>query len=458
MTTAHGRLSHSVPPVDARADAEEIAEIARSRVERARIDILLEHPYFAAALLAIPLRGTSEATIAQALVTDGSRIVYRYDLVAALERPKVRRLIMHALAHVLLQHPERGGSRDWGLWTTACDVAVELLFDQLGMKCDESVRKLRIFAGDSAERIYERLHEEAEAARSAPRFPPLPRPACSDDGMLPAAHDRGDAATLDDTSRSRLEDDSRAREAIERATAGTDAPSGVELESLARDFRHEVSTRPRKGAGTTAGSGNAELDAAAREQVCWRRVLARFMLEPIDREWSFARPNRKHIWRGLYLPGPIDVEGGRFVVAIDTSGSMSDEILRVMLGEIDAIRRMCACELTVLQFDAAIHATAEFSASCAEDARIGSTKLMRVFGRGGTDLRLPFRWAEEELRNGRRISALIVCTDGYGPLPQEPPRGMPVLFLLPKMHAAPEFGEKLVVDPQVALGGARHSF
>jgi predicted metal-dependent peptidase len=445
MTTAHGRLSHSVPPVDARADAEEIAEIARSRVERARIDILLEHPYFAAALLAIPLRGTSEATIAQALVTDGSRIVYRYDLVAALERPKVRRLIMHALAHVLLRHPERGGSRDWGLWTTACDVAVELLFDELGMKSDESVRKLRIFAGDSAERIYERLHEEAEAARSAPRFPPLPRPACSDDGMLPAAHDRGDAETLDDTRRSHLEDDSRAHEAIERATAGTDAPSGMQLESLARDFRREVNERPRKAAGTAAGSGKAELDAAAREQVCWRRVLARFMLEPIDREWSFARPNRKHIWRGLYLPGPIDVEGGMFVVAIDTSGSMSDHALSQVLGEVDAIRRSCACELTVLQFDAAIHAQAEFSRWSDQDQQIGSTQMMRVFGRGGTDLRLPFTWAEKARGDGRRISALIVCTDGYGPLPERAPDGLPVLFLLTPGHSAPKFGEQVVL-------------
>ena len=85
MTLAQGRISRFTPPDDPRADAEEIEEIARSRVERARIDILLEHPYFAAALLAIPLRGTSETVIPQAIATDGARIVYRYDLVAAIE-------------------------------------------------------------------------------------------------------------------------------------------------------------------------------------------------------------------------------------------------------------------------------------------------------------------------------------------------------------------------------------
>ena len=33
-------------------------------------------------------------------------------------------------------------------------------------------------------------------------------------------------------------------------------------------------------------------------------------------------------------PGPVEINGGRFVVAIDTSGSMSDHSLGVMLGEI----------------------------------------------------------------------------------------------------------------------------
>jgi hypothetical protein len=41
MTLAQGRISRFTPPDDPRADAEEIEEIARSRVERARIDILL---------------------------------------------------------------------------------------------------------------------------------------------------------------------------------------------------------------------------------------------------------------------------------------------------------------------------------------------------------------------------------------------------------------------------------
>lgn len=438
MTIARGRIARFTPPVDARVDEEKIEEIARSRVERSRIDILLEHPYFAAALLAIPLRGTSEDAIPNAIATDGARIVYRFDLVAAVERPKVRRLILHALAHVLLKHPERGGSRDWSLWTAACDIAVEELFDSLGIRPVDGPHDFARFRGKSAEAIY----AELEASRRTTSLVPA-----SLDGMVPPLRESNSEALEDtDACPDGSEDPwSAAREAFDRATADATMPTPRELAQLQHDFSGDLGGALKNSSGTTPGNGSAEIDAA-REQVCWRQRLARFMREPIDREWSFARPNRKHLWRGLYLPGPMEIEGGKFVVAIDTSGSMSDRSLSRVLGEVDAIRRSCACELTVLQFDAAIHAKAEFSRWSDEDAQIGSTKVMRFFGRGGTDLRLPFTWAESERRAGRGISALIVCTDGYGPLPPRAPDGLPVLFILTPVHSAPAFGETVVLS------------
>jgi predicted metal-dependent peptidase len=442
MTIAQGRIARFTPPGDARAGEErieeQIEEIARSRVERARIDILLEHPYFAAALLAIPLRGTSEDAIPNAVATDGARIVYRFDLVAAVERPKVRRMILHALAHVLLKHPERGGSRDWSLWTAACDIAVEELFDSLGIRAVHGPHDFARFRGKPAEAIY----AELEASRRTNSLVPAPL-----DGMVPPLRE-SNSETLEDAAPhpDGSEDPwSAAREAFDRATADATMPTPRELAHLQHDFRSDLGGARERSGGTTPGNGSAEIDAA-REQVCWRQRLARFMREPIDREWSFARPNRKHLWRGLYLPGPMEIEGGKFVVAIDTSGSMSDRALSLVLGEVDAIRRSCACELTVLQFDATIHAKAEFSRWSDEDAQIGSTKVMRFFGRGGTDLRLPFTWAESERRAGRGISALIVCTDGYGPLPPLAPDGLPVLFILTPAHSAPAFGEKVVLS------------
>ena len=430
----------------------EIESIARTRVERARIDILLEHPYFATALLAIPLRGTAERVISKALVTDGKRIVYRHDLVAALDRPAIRRLIMHALAHTLLRHPERGGSRDWDRWTVACDIAVELLLRDFGMGREQGSEKsasparadpvLKEFEGRAAEEIYEVLASQPTRALGplSDSADAMLRPSGATDARtkVDGADDKGD----DGSRRSAEERHVSERASFERAASDAEAPTVVELERLTRDFATTVKTATPGGC---AGDGSSEVDAAQTSEVPWRQLLARFMLDRIGRSWSFARPNRKHLWRGLYLPGPCEIEGGRLVVAIDTSGSMSDRDLGMILSEIDAISRMCLCELTVLQFDSEIHAVAEFSHHGQEDASIGSTRIMRMFGRGGTDLRRPFEWVDEQRRNGRSISALIVCTDGWGPLPREAPPSLPVLFMLTPNHAAPTFGEHIVL-------------
>jgi len=439
MRLAEPRFEAAAPETPARASVEEIEEIARSRMESARVDILLDHPYFAAALLAIPMRGTFDEAIAHAVVTDGTRIAYRHDLVAALERLQVRMLIMHALAHVLLRHPERGGSREWRAWTTACDVAVDLLFEGLGLVRPHEIAHLRGFQDLSAEAIYEKL---VTTGAPAPGITPV---APHGDGMQRPAETEPGEASPEEPRKSRTEREGEG-DAFERAMSGAERPTKVHLQGLQRDFARDLEGRSGGSApGTHAGNASSEIDAAQREQVRWQQVLARFMRETIDQEWSFSRPNRKHLWRGIYLPGPVEIAGGRFVVAIDTSGSMSDRDLGLVLGEIDAIRRTCACELTVLQFDAQIHATAEFSRWSDQHEGIGSSKVMRVFGRGGTDLRLPFTWAEEERRKGRSISALIVCTDGFGPLPSDAPAGLPVLFLLTPHHAAPDFGEQLAL-------------
>lgn len=437
MRLAEPRFTAPAPDECARASTEEIEEIARSRMESARVDILLDHPYFAAALLAIPMRGTSDEALKHAVVTDGTRIAYRYDLVAALGRPQVRMLIMHALAHVLLRHPERGGARNWEAWTAACDIAVDLLFEDLGLVRQRDIAHLSGFQKLSAEAIYEKL---ASSGVPAPGSPPL-QP--HGDGMQrpPDDDSNGDEASPPP------EHDSEG-DAFERAMTGVERPTAAHLEGVRRDFAHGIEKAAGGSVvGSQAGDASSEIDAAQRERIRWQQVLARFMRDTIDHEWSFARPNRKHIWRGIYLPGPMEITGGRFVVAIDTSGSMSGRDLALVLGEIDAIRRSCACELTVLQFDTQIHAKAEFSRWNDEDEKVGSTKVMHMFGRGGTDLCVPFSWAEEERRKGRSISAMIVFTDGDGPLPQEAPYGLPVLFLLTPRHREPNFGEKLVLWP-----------
>ncbi|MGA1225085.1 MAG: DUF2201 family putative metallopeptidase, partial [Phycisphaerales bacterium] len=76
------------------ATCSETEAVARGRLEKARIDILLDHPFLANALLRMPLRGTWDEAIPNPVLTDGRRIVYRFDLVASMLRPAVRVLVL----------------------------------------------------------------------------------------------------------------------------------------------------------------------------------------------------------------------------------------------------------------------------------------------------------------------------------------------------------------------------
>jgi predicted metal-dependent peptidase len=443
FATEPGRciVGASAPAAGTPVDRAEIEEIALDRLEKARIDILLDHPYFASALLQLPLRGTWDPAIRHAVVTDGKRIVFRHDLVAALLRPKVRVLVLHALAHVLLDHPGRGGARAWPIWTAACDIAVDELLGALG-----EIEPPRVAfgekrpAGRSAEEIYDELlyQERLRAAghAPAPESAPAPPRESTDAFLSPTSAPHADEA------------EHAERDAFLRAAADSETLSAVDMGTLQAGFRHEA-TKAIRAAGNGAGAVSSEVAACERTVIPWRSELACFLRDPVDRIHSFARPNRKHLWRGIILPGTVPVEGGRVVVAIDTSGSMSDADLAQVLGEIDALRRTGACDLVVLQFDASIQAVAEFSPFEEPRVPMGSTQVMRMCGRGGTDLRLPFTWTEEAMQRDERISALVVCTDGFGPLPADAPDGLPVLFMLTPHHAPPSFGRQLVLPDRL---------
>jgi predicted metal-dependent peptidase len=80
-------------------------------------------------------------------------------------------------------------------------------------------------------------------------------------------------------------------------------------------------------------------------------------------------------------------------------------------------------------------------------------------GRGGTDIRAPFVYANAQLQEGERLAGIVVATDGYGPLPTAEPR-VPVIWLLPAREAAafrPPFGGVIAINaPDGSAWDGRH--
>jgi predicted metal-dependent peptidase len=139
----------------------------------------------------------------------------------------------------------------------------------------------------------------------------------------------------------------------------------------------------------------------------------------------------------VYLPS-IGVPGPEHVIAaIDNSGSMSEQDLGRVLSELDRLRALAECRLTVIQCDAAIQTIASFEPW--DLAQVDFSR-MTTRGRGGTDFRPVFdRIAREHQLQSP--DALIYATDGYGTFPSDPPQ-FPCVWIVPAHgQASFPFGE-----------------
>jgi predicted metal-dependent peptidase len=129
------------------------------------------------------------------------------------------------------------------------------------------------------------------------------------------------------------------------------------------------------------------------------------------------RPNRRHIWAGLYLPGVTREGVGEVAIAVDCSGSVNSRQLSLFEAEIRSIiADQRPQRVYVLYFDAVVQKVETFEA--------GQPVSLDPVGRGGTEFAPCFEWLEE---HGVVPQTLVFLTDLHGSFPSSEP-DYPVLW------------------------------
>lgn len=212
-----------------------------------------------------------------------------------------------------------------------------------------------------------------------------------------------------------------------------------------RQDRHEteIETRiwreriVRAQAGSHPGGLLRKLSAEIpQSRIQWESVLRAFLnthcLPKTENSW--ARPSRRTLalgQRARFLEAGVERKRGvaRIGIAIDTSGSIGDEILATFIAEINAVMRAAAAEAVVVDCDAEVHRVTIFRKELTEYHPLGG---------GGTD----FRPALAELEK-HRITAGIYLTDLCGSFPDRPP-SFPLLWTVTQDLQTP-FGRKVLI-------------
>jgi len=143
-----------------------------------------------------------------------------------------------------------------------------------------------------------------------------------------------------------------------------------------------------KQAGKTPAGLARTLEGAAEAAVDWRELLrpALVRYHPADSSWM--RPNRRHIWNGLYLPGVVREGVGEIAIAVDCSGSVNGRLLRLLrLRSARSLKASVHSAFTSLYFDTEVHKVETYQA--------GETVHLNPVGGGGTDFAPCFDWLTE---------------------------------------------------------------
>lgn len=403
-------------------DKAKIRDDAEVAFIRARLALRSTHPFYAHLSLKLGLQWREDCQGGLS-ATDGKTIFVNPSAFLALPKNEQPSVIVHEVWHCAAGHPWRCGSRDPFRFNVAGDVAIANALDdeklpqvQAGeaFMCAMGIDR-RKFVGMNVEEIYEKLPANVQQPQCGQGQPQqgngngkgggTPQHWNGQGGCYHPAPDKADS------------------------DGATDA-----------QWKQNVIEAAQQ-AGNAPGAWRELVDAAT-PKVPFTVKLHEFLTRGMGGDTSFDSFNRRHVYQGMYLPNETRFVMGEVAVCLDTSGSMSTEMLQEALGYIRGFREEHPCTLHFIQCDYDVPAENGYK-KYNEWERL--PQKFDIGGRGGTSFDAPFRLMAE-----KRIKPKVViyCTDAFGSVSAESKPSCDVLWVVIKGGDSswkPPFGTVCVV-------------
>ncbi len=350
---------------------------------RARTQLILDHSFFGQLAIRLPLVEKPEIKTA---AVNGKNIFYNPDFVASLPSGQVKTLLAHEVMHCVFDHIGRRADRDHRKWNQAGDYVINQALLDSGFEEIPSWLRSDAYKDMSTDEVY---------------------------SLLPESDDEDGKDPMDEV----LDGD----------------PSDVETNATDWKIATIQAANVARMEGKLPASLARFVDDLTATKLDWRAMLRRFITETAKDDYSWQRPNRHFIMQGFYLPTLYSETMGEIVVAIDTSGSISQEMLNTFGGEIKAIVQSSRPSKThVIYCDSEVNHVDEFGPN--DDLHFD------MHGGGGTAFAPPFEYVTEK---SIKPVCLVYLTDGYGLFPTAPE--YPVVWVCTTDVVAP-FGETVPIE------------
>lgn len=410
------------------------------RLLLARMRILCNHGFYG--LLLMHMTYSLDEALSTA-ATDGNRLIFSPAFLDDLNDGELDFVMMHEVLHVVLQHCFRGKERDQRLFNIACDIVVNSnILSENNMNLSSITLKKYGEAmhltpdgkegyGYTAEQVYEMLISSGGGGAN------------KGNGSEKGAFKKGGGSAVgrakgNNSPQGGQGDDGQWDDHTRWGTAdGEEILKDVWVKRL-KDAAESISVRdPSNSRGLLPGFVQRLLNQLRKPQTDWRTILNEFVQEEVT-DYSFSPPDHRFDDSPFYLPDFNDTEyiAADILFMIDTSGSMSDEMITAAYSEVKGAIDQFGGKLKgwLGFFDAAIVEPVPFEN---EEEFL----VIKPAGGGGTDFGIIFDYVNKFMQDKPPVS-IIILTDGYAPFPKESrTAGIPVLWLLNNDKVEPPWGK-----------------
>lgn len=362
---------------------------------KAKIDLIEERPFFGTVITYLDFVENSK--IESAGVSSRGQLFYNPKYVDSLSQIQTKVLLCHEVMHLVLEFFSRRNGRDFSLWNTAHDYAINWILSESNMMIPSNWKFDDRFADMSAEEIYNIISG----------------------GLTLKDYKWG----LNNSGCIHPED------------------TGVNKEESVRWKRITQSAyRVAKNSGKISSELDRLLDSLLHPKLPWNSLLKRFVRECVKGkdDFSWLTPNRRFDHPDELILPELSGDRSNIVNCIDVSGSISESGLQKFISELRGIIDDFGENTRTILVDNKIH------------EEIYSTDIKEICkklkGGGGTDFTSVFRYLEHSYPPP---SGIIFFTDLYADgIPPISPNCQ-TLWITTKDHGPlPKWGQTIIMEKE----------
>jgi predicted metal-dependent peptidase len=355
--------------------------------------LMLNHPWYSIGLR-LRLEADADAKRTPTTTVNGTVLRYNPEYITSLTRDEVQGTLAQAVMKCSLGHPWRQGNRTARRWNRSCDYTVNQILTEDGLILPDSPTKNvpAEYRNKSAEQIYAAEPEDENDDNQH--------------GSQPGSNQVEPPETGDgDQDGDNSDQDGQ----------------GDATEAEWQEMAAQQSMLAKK-----AGKMSEDIDRAIRDarqtRTPWQTILKEWVERTCPKDYTWSRSSRHSNYdEGLYLPGIQKENTGRLAILVDTSGSVSQEMLAEFSREITTILQETEPEyIDVVYCDTSVKGWETFTP---EDGKV----TLHAKGGGGTAFSPALAWLKERMETEPYIGAMYL-TDLYGHTADLEEPGVPFLW------------------------------